>query len=177
MKKITNKELIDVFRDFDKELELDEEKLAELSDKQKSELYLAIKKVLTYREDFPPDLADAVQQLAKQSVEKQQIQKGNQSDSASDLSPDPEDAIVLDDGSIIEKGDELFPLAKKLDNMDAKEVEQFVDDLARVVLHCCQVTMVKLLDKQVRIIEKQRGIKLNKQNDDKRNWPTVVNQT
>lgn len=163
MKKITNQELTEIFLKFDNSLELDEEKLNEMSDKQKSELYLAVKKVLSYREDFPPDLAKAVQDLARQSVEKQstEIQKGT---SSLGLNPD-EDGIVLEDGSIIEPSDELFPLAKKLDRMNAKEVEQFVDDLAKVVTFSAQKAMLKLLDRKLRIIEEKR--KTKKTNDNK----------
>lgn len=180
MKTITNQELIDVFTKFDSELELDEEKLAELPDKEKSELYLAVKKVLSYREDFPPDLADAVQQLAKRAVEKQGIEKSDAS--SLNLNAD-EDGIVLESGEIIEPGDKLFPLAKSLSQMSVGEIEKLVDDLAIVTAHYCTVELmrkqVKLLKKRVQVIEEKRKIKKDDNKDkakDKGDWPTVVNQ-
>ena len=164
MKKITNQDLIDVLLKFDSELEFDDEKIAEMSDKEKSELYLAVKKVLSYREDFPPDLADAVQTLAKKAVEKQGIQKSDAS--SFDLNPD-EDGIVCDDGSIIEPGDELFPLAKKVSKMSGQQIEQFVDDLATVVRNCGQAMIAKL--------EKKLQVAKDRSSDDKGegNWPSI----
>jgi len=135
---------------------------------------LAIQRVLKYREDFPPDLADAIQELAKQAVQKNPNQ--NQESSLS-LDPDT-DGIVLETGEIIRPDDELFPLAKKLSTMSSEEVEQLVDDLATVVSFSCQKVMVHLLDKRLRQIEKQRGIvKDDKQDDnDKGKWPTMTQQ-
>lgn len=175
MKKVTTEELVEVLKDFDAELEIDEEKNAEMPDKEKGELFLAVEKVLKYREDFPPDLADAVQQLAKQAVEKQGIEKSDAS--SLNLNPD-EDGIVLETGEIIEPSDSLFPLAKELSQMSAKEIEKLVDDLVVVVKHYGNIELmkkqVKLLNKRLQIIEEKRKIK--KDNTNKGNWPTVTSQ-
>lgn len=177
MKKVTDKELLDILIKFDSDLEMDEEKIAEMSDKEKGELFLAVEKVLKYREDFPPDLAAAVQQLAKKAIEKQGIQKSDAS--SLNLNPD-EDGIVLESGEIIEPGDELFPLAKSLSQMSAGEIEKLVDDLAIVTAHYCNVELMKkqlkLLKKKVSELEKKRGIIKDDDNKDKGTWPTVVNQ-
>jgi len=173
-KPVTTEELLEAFQKFDASLDLDEEKIAQLSDKERSSLFIAIQKVLEYRKDFPPDLADAIQELAKQAVQKNPNQ--NQESSLS-LDPDT-DGIVLETGEIIRPDDELFPLAKKLSTMSSEEVEQLVDDLATVVSFSCQKVMVHLLDKRLRQIEKQRGIvKDDKQDDnDKGKWPTMTQQ-
>lgn len=169
MKQITDKELIDAFHDFDKELEIDEDKLTGLSKKQRSELYLAIRKVLTYREDFPPDLADAIQQLAKQSVEKQPIQKGDLWPSfALELN---EDGIILESGEIIEPDDELFPLAKVLSGMDNEEIIELIDNLATVVVNCGQEVMVKMLQRRLDALEKARS---KKQEPKNLLWPSIT---
>lgn len=168
MEKITTEKLSEILLAFDKDLEIDEAKIAELSDKQKSELYLAIKKILRYKEDFPSELANAVQTLAKQSVEKQSIEKQSAS---LGLNPD-EDGIVLDDGSILEPDDELFPLVKKLLKMDEQEITEYVDNIVDVVVKCCASAAILLMKRRLVQLEKERSTK----NDDKGNWPTMTQQ-
>lgn len=168
MEKITTEKLSEILLAFDKDLEIDEAKIAELSDKQKSELYLAIKKILRYKEDFPSELANAVQTLAKQSVEKQSIEKQSASFG---LNPD-EDGIVLDDGSILEPDDELFPLVKKLLKMDEQEITEYVDNIVDVVVKCCALTAIILLKKKLGQKEQSKAA----DNKDNGNWPTVTKQ-
>jgi len=179
-KPVTTEGLIKALAEFDDSLELDESKIAEMPTKERGELFLAIQRVLKYREDFPPDLAQAVQMLAKQSVEKQGIRKG---DSSFDLDLDT-DGVVLESGEIIMPDDKLFTFAKELSQMSSKEVEQLVDDLGAIVANYSNVTLLKLMKKSVRqieervaAIEKKRGIKNDKQNDRaKGKWPTMTQQ-
>lgn len=179
MKRITNQELIKAFAEFDAELDLDESKIASLPEKQKGELYLAIQKVLKYREDFPPDLAAAVQELAKQAAAKHPEQEGN-------LSLDIDsDGLVLESGEIILPSDPLFLLAKQLSEMGNKEVEQLVDDLVAVFANYGNIALVKLMGKQVKRLEKkvsqleeERGITKGNKQTDKGNgaWPIMTSQ-
>lgn len=168
--KVTDKELTDILIKFDSELDLDDDKLAKLSDKEKGELYLAVKSVLGYREDMPTDLAKAVQDLAKRAVEKSGIQESNVSES---LDPDT-DGVVLEDGSIVLPDDDLFPLAKQMSQMNEQQVLDWIDNVAKVVQKCCLWKMIHLMKKKLSLVEKKRIKKDGKNKDG--TWPTVVNQ-
>jgi len=178
MKKITDGELLEVFKEFDDSLDLDEQKIAALPAKQKGELFISIQKVLEYRKDFPPDLSFAVQQLAKQSVEKNPDQDGIIS-----LDADS-DGLVLESGEIILPDDELFPLAKKLSTMSSQEIGDYIDDVAKLVSQCCELTAVQLMKKslsqieeKIAVIEEKRGMKSDGQGSkDEGKWKTFTNQ-
>jgi len=182
MEKIDDNQLLEALTEFDSEFAktIDTDKLFAFSKKQKSQLYLAIKKVQEYREDFPPDLADAIQELAKQAIVKESESESNIWPSFDLEDDDGNEPIILETGEIVEPTDELYPIAKQLSEITDCQLNDFADNLVTIAVGLgkkklleLQKQKVKQLSKRLTAIEEGTGIKTTDTDGDKK-WPSLT---